>query len=246
MGIIVGKLSILNTAKKKAPVGVKVKKPKKQRMARHRASAYDTATCHRCPLSILSLNPVSNHMVGQGNRNARDVIIFPSPDKRSFESANIADSYIVKDFVRILTEMVDADKERFPEPSPIAIEKNALGLPVIFSSMFYITFYVKCNTGSAGLSRDVATYCGNILDEELSGMNIRTMLILGKGLVNNAYTPSLLQKREDSSVMENGVGIFTNYDPSVTKEKLYNSLSADFYRKLFKWYVCVRDEKFLT
>jgi hypothetical protein len=225
--------------KEKKPKEVKPKADRR-RKAKVDKSVEGSVSCYKCPLHLYAAdNPIA-HVVGQGNPRALDVILFPAPNDTVYKSGNMADDYVVKEFVKA----INVYAEQYNDPPAIVIEPDERGVNVIKSTMFYLTYYVKCCTGSGKVDSQVCRCCRTVLDVEFHDKRVRSMLLLSATLVAAAYGSGLLTTKSDDALVQNGVMIFANYDPSILRHP-ENAFVEHFKRKLFKWYVFARSKAFI-
>lgn len=220
----------------------KVKKEPKPRArkAKVEKSVEGSVSCYKCPLHLYAAdNPIA-HVVGQGNPRALDVILFPSPSDKVYKSGNMADDYAVREFVKA----INVYAEQYNDPPAIVIEPDENGVEVIKSSMFYLTYYVKCCTSNGKVDSQVCRCCRTVLDVEFHDKRVRSMLLISATLVAAAYGSGLLTTKCDDALAQNGVMIFANYDPAILRHA-DNAYIEHFKRKLFKWYVFARSKAFI-
>jgi hypothetical protein len=198
-------------------------------------NSYVAAGCMKCPLRMFGDEHTGNRLDGAGNRLSKHVVVFGDPNMKAFKSGNMLHDNKVVEFIN----QVNRVAEQFGQALPIGIENGQ-----IVSDLLYLTYYVKCCTGDGGMSSRVANCCRRALEDEFATMNIKTMMLIGGEFIKAAYGDGLLRINDHSCCIENGVAIFTTYNPLVMKKP--NDFQIPFGNKLVHWWVSINNDEFIN
>jgi hypothetical protein len=198
-------------------------------------SSYVAAGCMKCPLRMFGDDHTDKRLDGVGNKLSKHVVVFGDPNMKAFKSGNMLDDPKVVEFIKQVNNVA----EQFGQPLSIGVEDNR-----IVSDLLYLTYYVKCCTGDGGMSSRVANCCRRALEDEFETMNIKTMLLIGGEFIKAAYGEGLLRINDHSCCIENGVAIFSTYNPLVMRKN--NDFQIPFGNKLVQWFVCINNNEFVN
>lgn len=199
-------------------------------------SAYVAAGCAKCPLKIFSdNNKCDSRLDGVGNKLSKHVVVFGDPSMQAYKTGNMLKDTKVVEFINQVNQVA----AQFGQAEPIGIEDGK-----IISDLLYLTYYVKCTTGDGGMSSRVANCCRCALEDEFVNMNIKTMLLIGGEFIKAAYGDGLLRINDHSCSIQNGVAIFSTYNPLVMKRP--NDFQISFGNKLVHWWVCINNNDFVN
>lgn len=199
-------------------------------------SAYVAGGCRVCPLKIFSDSSIcESRLDGVGNPQSKHVVLFGDPNMKAYRKGNMLFDPKVVEFI----EQVNGVAEQFGQPKPIGIEDGN-----IISNFLYMTYYVKCTTGDGGMSSQVANCCRRALEDEFEGMSIKTMLLIGSDFIRAAYGGDLLRINNNSCSINNGVAIFTTYNPLVMRKP--SDFQIPFGTKLVHWWTSINNNDFIN